>query len=44
MEPIIAAALSPTITPTDKQANLASAYRGLQAAKARGVELARAML
>ncbi len=40
MQKLIAAALSPTITPGDKARNLASAYTGLQAAKAHGVELA----
>lgn len=40
MQPITVAALSPTITPGDTARNLASAYAGLQAAKAEGVELA----
>lgn len=40
MQKIIAAALSPTIVPGDKDHNLQSAYRGLLAAKARGVQLA----
>jgi predicted amidohydrolase len=40
MDPITVAALSPSITPGDVEANLASAYHGLQAAKAQGVELA----
>ncbi len=40
MEKITVAALSPTITPGDVARNVDSVYRGLQAAKARGVELA----
>jgi len=40
MEKITAAALSPTITPGDKERNLESAHRGLLAAKERGVTLA----
>ena len=39
MEKITVAALSPTIVPGDKQKNLASAHKGLLAAKARGVDL-----
>lgn len=40
MEKIRVAALSPTITPGDKEKNLEAACRGLAAAKAQGVELA----
>jgi predicted amidohydrolase len=40
MRKFTAAALSPTITPGDVSKNLASARRGLEAAKAVGVELA----
>lgn len=40
MEKIIAAALSPTIISGDVNKNLASVYRGMTAAGARGVELA----
>lgn len=40
MQSITVAALSPVITPGDVPRNLASAYAGLQAAKAQGVELA----
>src|SRR5262245_16190863 len=40
MEIITVAALSPTIVSGDKQKNLASAYKGLLAAKKHGVELA----
>jgi predicted amidohydrolase len=40
MQKIIAAALSPTIVPGDKERNLESAHRGLCAAKEQGVQLA----
>lgn len=40
MQPITVAALSPRITPGETARNLESAYAGLQAAKAQGVELA----
>ncbi len=40
MDTIIAAALSPTITPGDVARNLDSAYRGLLAARNQGVKLA----
>ena len=40
MEKIVAAALSPTITPAEKEKNIEAAYRGLNEARKRGVELA----
>ena len=40
MEPIVVAALSPALVRGEKEKNLASAYRGLLAAKQCGVELA----
>ena len=40
MNTLIAAALSPTLVPAEKEKNLAAAYRGLLAARERGAELA----
>ena len=40
MEKVVAGALSPRIVNGEKERNLASAYKGLLAAKSRGVELA----